>query len=232
MMLTRHDFESGDALTQALAGAVAKNLNSAIKERGCASMAVSGGSTPVLFFDALSRIDSINWAKVVVTLVDERWVDVNSSRSNAGLVAAHLLQGPAAAARFIPLFGGGKQPTPERVAKVNTQLKTLPRPFAAVVLGMGSDGHTASFFPGGDALQEALSQPGPAIAISAPGAGEARITLTLPFLLGADGLYLHVEGPEKAETLSRALADGEVAEMPVRAVLKQKQKPLNLYWAP
>ncbi|VAW19659.1 6-phosphogluconolactonase, eukaryotic type [hydrothermal vent metagenome] len=231
-MFTRHDFTDKQALARALAEAVGANLKSGIDECGTACLAVSGGSTPVRFFEALSTRDDIEWEKIIVTLVDERWVDIKSSRSNAGLVAAHLLQGAAATARFVPLFGGGEEPSQDRVDKVNSEIKKLPHPFDAVVLGMGNDGHTASFFPGGDTLAAALNEPGPAIALAAPGAGEARITLTLPFLLETRALYLHIEGAEKAKTLSDALGEGEVSQMPVRAVLRQREKPVNIYWAP
>ena len=143
-----------------------------------------------------------------------------------------MLKGAASAARFVPLFGGGERPDANRVAQVNSEIRKLPHPFDAVILGMGNDGHTASFFPGGDTLEAALCEPGPAIALAAPGAGEARITLTLPFLIETKALYLHIEGAEKARTLSDALGEGSIAQMPVRAVLRQTQKPVNIYWAP
>jgi 6-phosphogluconolactonase len=102
-----------------------------------------------------------------------------------------------------------------------------------VVLGMGSDGHTASFFPGGDNLSEALnSKCGKRIVeMSAPAADEPRLTFTLPALLDASLLCLHIEGQEKRDVLNRALAEGPVEAMPVRAVLRSK-KPMTLYWCP
>src|SRR5690606_9354023 len=117
------------------------------------------------------------------------------------------------------------------IAKTNGLLSTLPKPFAAVILGMGNDGHTASFFPGGDTLNEALTAEGPAVAIRAPGAGEPRVTFTLPRLLETDGLYLHIEGEEKAAVLDKALGDGPVDDMPVRAVLRSGA-PITVYWSP
>jgi 6-phosphogluconolactonase len=97
---------------------------------------------------------------------------------------------------------------------------------------MGNDGHTASFFPGGDTLAEALTAEGPVVAIRAPGAGEPRVTLTLPALLAAKVLYLHIEGEEKVLTLRKAEAEGPVEAMPVRAILRQTQTPLTIYWCP
>jgi 6-phosphogluconolactonase len=110
-------------------------------------------------------------------------------------------------------------------------LADLPETFAAVVLGMGGDGHTASFFPGGDTLDEALTAQGPTLSIRAPGAGEPRITFTLPRLLRTDALYLHIEGQEKAEVLDQALGDGPVEDLPIRAVLRSGH-PVNVYWCP
>ena len=97
---------------------------------------------------------------------------------------------------------------------------------------MGNDGHTASFFPGGDTLQDALNSEGPVIAITAPGAGEPRVTFTLPRLLDTRALYLHIEGDEKAQVLDKALETGPVETMPVRAVLSQSHVPVSLFWCP
>ena len=229
--LDRRSFADKPTLAKELAEAVADHIRTAITERGMAAIAVSGGSTPARFFQALGKTKDVDWSKVIVTLVDERWVDETSNRSNALLVNERMLQGPAAVARFFPLFSGGDEPTAEAVAKTNASLVDLPLPFAAVVLGMGSDGHTASFFPGGDTLTEALTAPGPALAIHAPGAGEARITLTLPYLLNTDGLYLHIEGEEKAVVLDAALSEGPVEDMPIRAVLRSGQT-VTVYWCP
>ncbi|VAW15434.1 6-phosphogluconolactonase, eukaryotic type [hydrothermal vent metagenome] len=231
-MIERRDFNDKAALAEELAASVGDNLRKRIKSTGEAALALSGGSTPKLFFRTLARRNDIDWSKLTITLVDERWVDASSGRSNAALVAENLLQGPAAAARFVPLYSGGEKPDAKRISASNKALATLSLPFSAVVLGMGGDGHTASFFPGGDALDAALSEAGPALAISAPGAGEPRITLTLPFLLKTDALYLHIEGEEKAKTLKKALGDGDVSQMPVRAVLRQTEKPVQIFWCP
>jgi len=229
--LERRTFADKPTLAKELAEAVADRIRTAIAERGVAAIAVSGGSTPARFFQALGKTKDIDWTKVIVTLVDERWVDETSDRSNALLVNEKMLQGPAAVARFFPLYSGGEEPGATEVAKTNALLADLPEQFAAVVLGMGGDGHTASFFPGGDTLTQALTSAGPAIAIHAPGAGEPRITFTLPRLLHTDGLYLHIEGEEKAVVLDAALGDGPVEDLPIRAVLRSG-KPVTVYWCP
>ncbi|HHG90326.1 MAG TPA: 6-phosphogluconolactonase [Devosia sp.] len=231
-MRQQNNFADAGELANALGLAVAGNLNTSLAESGRASLAVSGGSTPTLFFKALGARKDVDWSKVTVTLVDERWVDEKSHRSNARLVRDKLLQGPASAARFVPLYSGGKMPDEEKIAETNKVLGALPMPLSAAIFGMGEDGHTASFFPGGDTLEAALNETGPALAISAPGAGEPRVTLTLPFLLGAKNLYLHVQGNQKALVLEKALAGDDIAEMPVRALLHQDLKPVEIYWCP
>jgi 6-phosphogluconolactonase len=229
--IDRKSFADGATLARTLADTVAERLNAAIAERGTASLAVSGGSTPAKFFAVLGRRGDVDWSKVVVTLVDERWVDELNKRSNALLVNEKLLQGPAASARFVPLYAGGAEPDAEAIARAEQGLEDLPRPFAAVILGMGTDGHTASFFPGGDALDRALTGDDTLVAIRAPGAGEPRVTFTLRRLVETELLILHIEGEEKAAVLDKALADGPVEDMPVRAVLRA-DVPLSIYWCP
>lgn len=231
MDIQRRSFADKPTLAKELAEAVADRIRAAIAERGVAAIAVSGGSTPGRFFQALGKTKDIDWSKVVVTLVDERWVDETNDRSNAMLVNERMLQGPAATARFLPLYSGGDTPDAAAIARTNALLADLPEPFAAVILGMGGDGHTASFFPGGDTLAEALTAEGPTLSIRAPGAGEPRVTFTLPRLLRTDALYLHIEGQEKAEVLDQALGDGPVEDLPIRAVLRSGH-PVNVYWCP
>ena len=211
-------FEARGALAQGLAGDVADELNRAIQAKGKAVLAVSGGSTPKLFFEKLSEMD-VPWQRVTVTLVDERQVPESSDRSNARLVRQHLLQNKAAAAHFEPLFGN---------ASAGTSL-----PFDVTVLGMGDDGHTASFFPKADRLKEAIDSGTSRrlIEITAPGAGEPRLTFTLPVLEASGRLALHIEGADKKQVLDKALADGPEEDMPVRAILRSAT-PMTLYWCP
>jgi len=231
--VTTHSFTDSQAQARALAERVAERLRNALSERDHALLAVSGGSTPKDFFERLSR-EKLDWTKVLVTLVDERWVPDNDGRSNARLVESHLLQNAASRARLIPLYTGDA--TPETgLAKANARIDALPLPFDAVVLGMGDDGHTASFFPGGDHLAEALDLHGKArvLPMHAPDAGEPRITLTLPTLLETRALYLLVSGEKKRDLLADArLGLGAARDYPVRAVLTQQRVPVAVYWCP
>ncbi|MBP1853176.1 6-phosphogluconolactonase [Rhizobium halophytocola] len=232
MASTLNSFEHRSALAAGLADRVATQLTAGIETRGSATLAVSGGSTPKAFFEALSTRD-IDWAKVTVTLVDERYVPADNPRSNHLLVAEHLLQNKAAEAAFIPLYRDDQDV--ERAAEgVTVDMASLGHPFDVVVLGMGGDGHTASFFPGGDHLGQALdlSLPPRVFAMQAEGAGEPRLTFSFSALHDARLLVLHIEGNEKKAVLETALAGTDEADMPIRAPLLRAASPVEIYWAP
>lgn len=231
-MIERHDYETRELLAEALASGIAAMLAGGIATRGMGVLAVSGGSTPKLLFRHLARTE-IDWSRVTVILVDERIVPPDNERSNARLVREHLLVDQAAAATFIPYVTDGD--TPEACAEASEPLVDLggKRP-DAVILGMGTDGHTASFFPQGNRLFSAINLETTAnvMAMEAPGAGEPRLTLTLPFIMESRFIALHIEGDEKQAVLREALRDEETLAMPVRAVLHQKIQPIHIFWAP
>ena len=168
-----------------------------------------------------------------MTLADERWVEASSADSNERLVRNHLLQNHATEARFIGL----KTPAASAESgaeQCQQQLSALPDSLDVVILGMGEDGHTASFFPGAIALSRALDPQTTidCLALTPSTAPHERMTLTLPRLLRCDQLYLHLCGNAKLSVLDQARQSGPVEEMPVRAVLRQSQSPLAIYWAP
>ncbi len=225
-------FEDRAALDRQLCSDIAGRLRRALKERERASLVVSGGRTPVGLFEALSR-EVLDWSRVVVTLADERWVEPDTEESNERLVRAHLLQNQAVAARFIGL----KTPalTAEAgVLECQQRLTALPKKLDVVILGMGEDGHTASFFPGAKALDQALDRKSPVdcLALTPVTAAHARMTLSLARLLRCDQLYLHLCGASKLPVLEQALQKGAEEMMPVRAVLRQSRVPVAIYWAP
>lgn len=227
-----HEFSDGTVLAEKLADQVAHRLAAAVEARGEASLAVSGGSTPKRFFRALANRD-IDWAKVTVTLVDERFVPADHPRSNHLLVRENLLQSKAATADFIPLYHD--RPSVEEAARAATAAaKTITPPFDVVILGMGGDGHTASFFPHGSTLNQALDAAGPrcVLPMEADGAEEPRLTFSFSSLTDAGMLVLHIEGQSKKDVLARAKEGTDETEMPIRAVLHRASSPVDIYWAP
>jgi 6-phosphogluconolactonase len=211
-------YDNRESLAKTLADRVARGLSRAISRQGHAVLAVSGGTTPALFFDHLSR-EEITWDKVTITLVDERQVDERSPRSNAKLVKENLLKNQAKAACFVPLY-----------QNVKAAEKLI---LDVVVLGMGEDGHTASFFPQGDKLAAALDPKSSAVisTMEAPAAGEPRLTYTLQHLMKAKVLCLQLEGQKKQAVYDAARAGENIYDMPIRAVL-QADTPLEIFWCP
>ena len=225
-----HQYVHNSELVENLAQHIIENLLDAIAQSGRASLAVSGGSTPVSLFRALSDID-IPWSKVVVTLVDERWVPENHPDSNAQLVRRHLLRSHAAKAQFVGLKTDASDPF-IAVEDVEAKLRLEVLPLDVVVLGMGEDGHTASFFPAAQGLSEALeSEQRICCGIVPPRAPHARMTLSLAALLGAKQLLLHIIGEKKRLVLEAAQEPGPVYELPVRAVLEQTKIVMEIFYA-
>jgi len=227
---TWNGFADRQQLAAALAGHVAGRLTKAIAERGTALLAVSGGTTPAKFFAALSAIP-IAWDKVVVTLVDERFVPPSSPRSNAGLVAANLLQNKAAAARFVPLYHEAES-IEDAAAADSEELRALPWPLDVVILGMGGDGHTASFFPDAANLAALLDPSSQRIVmpVHAASGGEPRLTLSMARIVAAGFVALHIEGEDKRTAFDGAM--GPDAKKPVRKVLEAAPIPVEVFWAP
>ncbi|HYE35104.1 6-phosphogluconolactonase [Methylocaldum sp.] len=227
-------FDDNATLAPALAAAVAADLRAALQVEPRAALAVSGGRSPVPVFEAL-RDEDLDWARVVVTLVDERWVPETDPASNAALVKAHLLQGRAAAARFVPLYTG-EASAEDAEATLAAIFKSLPQPFAALILGMGDDGHTASLFPAspnltaGLALEGSVADTPPCLAQVGAVAPTERISLTLPWILHARRVYLQFGGAGKVAVFNAALAAPN-RQYPVSFVLTQTQTPVTVFAA-
>lgn len=228
-----HEAPDAASAAQALAAAVAAQLREAVVQRGHALLAVSGGRSPVAFFEAL-RGQALPWDQVTVLLADERCVPPESPDSNAALVRRHLLKGPAAAAHFLPFFDAlpASSPEPAGLAVLaEARLAKLPWPLDVLVLGMGEDGHTASLFPGAPGLAQALSGPARVACVQPASAPHARLTLTLPVLRQALNVHLALSGPAKRAVLERACAQPDTA-LPLSLVLHRPGPPVQLWYAP
>lgn len=220
-----------DAAGQArlMADDAAKVLNYAVRTHGVASLVVSGGRSPVPFFEELSRRE-LDWSRVQISLADERWVPPSDAASNEGLVRRHLLQNAAAVAQFIGLYHPAA--TLEEAAQLaDRRLAELGQPIDVLVLGMGEDGHTASLFPDSPNLEAALDPRGArrCLPMQAPSVPRQRLSMSLALLASARLTLLALHGPGKLATLNQALAGESYEAMPIRAFLA---RPLEIYWCP
>jgi 6-phosphogluconolactonase len=220
------------ALAAALATDVAGTLERALAARGAASLVVSGGGTPVKFFEQL-RLQPIEWRRVSVALADERWVDPADAASNEKMVREVLLKDRAAEARFAGLKNAAPSPDLGAVSAWETFAR-IPRPLDVLMLGMGDDGHTASLFPGSPNLRIALDPAAAAgcVGMWAPSPPQARLSLNLSAILDSRRIVILIEGEAKLRTYETAIGPGPVEQMPVRAVLRQSRAPVEVRWAP
>lgn len=213
-----------EMLMLALADVIASQLAETLNAQGRASLSVPGGTTPGPVFDILSGV-GLDWANVAVFLNDERWVGEDSPRSNTRLLRQRLLVDKAAAARLVPLYAEAAEP--EAVLGALAEGIEAHLPISVLLLGMGSDMHTASLFPGADRLADALASNAPVLLpMRAEAAGEPRITLTAPVLAGAMHIHILITGAEKRAAIEAA-AGLLALEAPVRVVLDNA----TVHWA-
>ncbi len=235
-MLTERLFENRQDMVAALEGECVAALNQAIEERGEATFMVSGGSTPEPLYKSLSNVD-LDWESVYIALVDERWVNFDHDKSNEAFTVKHLIQNKAAVANLIGMKNTADT-AQEGLADCEAAYQQLAQPFDITILGMGSDGHTASLFPHANGLEPALNPDSPELCAAiiahesdVTGAIIERMTLSLAGLLRSKTLVLLITGDEKLAVLRKAQAGTDVAEMPIRAVLQQDRVPVVVYWA-
>lgn len=230
-----HSFVEVGQLVDELAVAIVSLLTVGIKKNGRAHLAVSGGSTPIPLFKRLA-CSVMAWDKVDISLVDERWVAPDASDSNELLVRTYLLQDQAVGAHFCGMKTSSITAS-DGERECAEGLLGLQRPCDVLLLGMGDDGHTASLFPGAVKLPEAVDMQSGRICMGiAPlAAPHERMTLTLPEILLARCIFLHITGQNKRDVLEQAMVDGPSEDMPIRYVLRHLsgkiKKPMAVYWA-
>lgn len=209
-------------LANELAGELAAILNT--KDR--VTLVVSGGSTPTPIYDFLCGA-SIEWARVNVMLTDERWVPETDARSNTRMLRKHLLVDKAAAATLIPMYQDSA--TPEQALPDLSKTIGPLLPIDVLLLGMGTDMHTASLFPGADRLAEAFEDHAPILLpMRADAAGEPRVTLTAPVLQDAMTTHIVFTGKDKNKALKAARKLSDPLQAPIQAFLRGS----TVHWAP
>ncbi|MGI9028946.1 MAG: 6-phosphogluconolactonase [Ilumatobacteraceae bacterium] len=189
-----------DAAADRAADLLADLVRQAIAERGRAAIAVSGGSTAPPMLDALAAADDLDWDVVDVFQVDERVAPDGDPDRNANQLARvpgrhHLM----------PVTDDDLEVAARRYAA------ELPDRFDAVHLGMGPDGHTASWPPGDPVIDR--TEP---VAISGVYQGRVRMTLTPPVIDAARARIVLITGEDKADAIGRWLGGiGEAGGLPI-----------------
>ena len=141
--MAQHTFPNGGALARNLTDDVMAALERQLARQGAAGLVVSGGRTPAVFLRELGSRE-LDWSNVFVTLADERRVAADDPASNLRFLREAFAGNPASAAVLVAIDATSS----DAASRWNEVIGKMPRPFAAVVLGMGDDGHFASLFPG------------------------------------------------------------------------------------
>ena len=172
---------------------LARRIARAVRDRGTCHVAVSGGSTPSLMFAALARRD-LPWAELHVHQVDERVAPAGDADRNLGLLAV------------LPMPRRNLHAMPVERTRLGTAARAyargLPDRLDVVHLGIGDDGHTASWPPG-----DPVADSDDPVALSAPYQGRVRMTLTPLVVNAARSRLVVVSGASKAAAVSRWLLD-------------------------
>ena len=226
------EYEDSDEMADAVAGDVGFIVESALDARGEALIAVPGGKTPLPIYERLAKA-KLNWKKVTIIPTDERLVPLTDEKSNIRAIAQAFLP---TGARVFPI---GSDIADYKMAgnSANAKLADLKFPLDLAWLGVGSDGHTASIFPGPD-LDEALNAPKGRHAVGVmpdplpPEAPVARVTLTRSAILSARTVLITIAGEEKKEMLEGAIADGQSSKLPIGRVLAEAEQPIDIHWCP
>jgi 6-phosphogluconolactonase len=217
-----HSFTSKDTMVESASTLIAEAIKAAVKAKGSASLMLSGGASPRPVYEALSAVN-LPWNKVTIGLVDDRWIDRGLAGSNETFLDETLLRGAARDAKFIGLKTADASPA-EGLKACAKQISAILQPFDVCVMGMGLDGHTASWFPNSKGLKEALDidNPDSVIAIDARGCPVAgdhpdRITLTLSAVMASKQIILMIPGAGKSDVFKDSESKS-VLEAPVKAL--------------
>lgn len=215
---------------QAMQATVTDAISSAIADQPC-TLLLSGGSTPGPIYEQLAEQD-INWKNIHISLADERWVDETNAGSNARLIKNTLLQKHAANAPFTPMKSENSDPELVKGC-VEMAYQQLPKPYY-IVLGMGEDGHIASWFPSAPEYQNMItSNDKKLVAVLNPkksqitGSYTQRITIT-PYLLSqCEKAFLIIKGETKLSLLKNWL--NTHADLPVTHAIDILKSKLFIY---
>jgi 6-phosphogluconolactonase len=203
-------------------GRMTRAILDALRDRGSAAIALSGGSSPIDAYRALAS-QAIDWKRVHVFWVDERAVPPSSDRSNYGAAKKALLDPSGIPAENVHRMEADKPDLAAAAAdyeailrdQVKAKVSGIPA-LDLVVLGVGDDGHTASLFPG----EPTVNITDRLVAdVPARSGREARLTLTAPVLENAKSTVILAFGKSKHAPLERIWAtSGDLAATPARVV--------------
>ncbi|MDA9808846.1 6-phosphogluconolactonase [Flavobacteriales bacterium] len=220
------DFKTADSLEKELLNSIETNIRISLKENNEALILLSGGSTPLSLYKKFKEIKKIDWSKIKFGLVDERWVNNSSKDSNFYNISEALGGQITEKSTFIPLVYDelNEKKNISQAKKANIEFlgkKTI------VILGMGTDGHTASLFPDNTKTEIAISQLTPNILDNiAPVSPKNRITHNLKSIFNSKKVILYIKGQEKKDVLEKSKID----LLPISYVINTLSTQVETFW--
>jgi 6-phosphogluconolactonase len=234
MAWIEHDYTDTAALTAAVAGHLHAACADALRARGHASLALAGGRTPFPIYRALAA-ERMPWSNIVAMPGDDRCVAHAHAASNVAALRDAFAAADGLRIEALTVADGDPQASLQHARSMLAQHRDA---FDAVVLGMGEDAHTASLFPGAEALPSAMAMDAREDAFLVvpdplpPEAPFPRITLGLARLLRAGSLHLIVTGARKRDVLRAAQATHDPLRMPISALLHAPDAVVHVHWSP
>ena len=214
-----------------LAEEISQKLDLELKNKGEANLLVSGGSTPKKLYEILSN-KKIDWKNVSIGLIDERFVATNTEESNELLIKNTLLKNKAADAKFIGLIFNIND-YKENLNITISKHKPFYKSITCSILGMGSDGHTASLFPNFEEVYTDDSIYGDKMIINTKATSEPskRISYTKAKILSSKHLFLYFNGKEKLDVFNSAKENKNASIRPISAFIHQNINTLNVFYS-
>jgi 6-phosphogluconolactonase len=213
-------FKNASELHLNAAGYICASIRHFINRRGRCTMVLSGGNTPKMLYDEINNNykNSVEWDKVYFFWGDERCVPPSSEESNYKMAYEHLLSKLPVVKENIFRIQGEKHPVEaaalyEEAIKIFFDNNSLPS-FDIMLLGIGTDGHTASLFPGTKALdiKDKIAVP-----VYAEEMKSWRITMTFPVINHSNNIIIIAEGKKKSEIINKVFNDKKAA-LPVQGI--------------
>lgn len=227
------EYDDAAEMAGAVAGYIGFIIESAIEARGAAVIALAGGKTPVPIYEKLSSA-KLDWKRVTIVPGDERIVPLGDPLSNVTTLAKFFLP---KGARVMPIVPNAIADYKAAGRSADALMQDLHWPLDLCLLGVGSDGHTASIFPGPD-FDEAVGGPKERRALGLmpdPMPAEApvpRVTLSLAAITSARALMIAVTGDDKRAVIETAIEQGRSSTYPIGLALAATELPVDIHWAP
>lgn len=226
-------FPDLEALSDAAANSLAERVSRIVEQRGRISIALEGGETPKALYErlAIRFANTLPWSKVHVFWGDERYVSHDDPRSNYRMARLALLDHieiPSANTHPMPThFSEPEEAAREYEQTLRDYFGDDQPIFDLMLLGMGTDGHTASLFPGTPALNEKTRWVVPVRAAVDP---PVRLTLTMPVILQATVIQFLIAGRDKAAILRDIICDEDAARKYPAGMVLNASEPEVLCW--